>query len=625
MANTFLSLSDTPTSYFGHNNKALVVNSAADGVNFVNLTLEVLKDTQLTSGYAPQGGQVLTYSSAAGVWRPADNDPYSSGNGLNKSGLTLNVVAPVQGGLLSNATGVYIQTISNVAGSYGSDTSIPAFTVNDKGQITSITEYTANAQFAYNLIADHVQSVKGTPGQITVTGGTGNGANAVVNLVATGVTSATYGSNTMIPQITVDTYGRITNVDLVEAITANMIGAGGNVDYNLITTTAYRDIEISGMPIAQTALSADQKHDTLRIEASNGVSIFTDAAADKLTFAANTDFIFDSITGSITLDDINGVDTTGATDGQVLIYNGSNDSFEPGNIINGAYSGDSAPIGATEGTLWFDQVDGRLYVYYSGVWVDAAPALSGDGGATVTTSDIPPSLASDGDMWFDQVSGRLFVYNQSYWLDAAPTTSFDLENITTSLIPSENVTYDLGTPVRQWRSLYVSSNTIYMGGTPVSVNDGKLSVSDSDVLATEAYVTEKVNTVRESNAASRTTLSTVFDSLGSGASAINVVPGFKGYNLYKIITSHAAEIRFYVSAETAAADASRATGNPIPAGAGVIAEVVTSGAESVLITPGAVGFNDDNPVSSNIYISATNLGVGTQTISVNFVAVETEV
>jgi hypothetical protein len=32
-----------------------------------------------------------------------------------------------------------------------------------------------------------------------------------------------------------------------------------------------------------------------------------------------------------------------------------------------------------------------------------------------------------------------------------------------SLIPSANITYDLGTPTKRWRSLYLSNNTIYLG------------------------------------------------------------------------------------------------------------------------------------------------------------------
>ena len=36
-----------------------------------------------------------------------------------------------------------------------------------------------------------------------------------------------------------------------------------------------------------------------------------------------------------------------------------------------------------------------------------------------------------------------------------------------SLIPSANVTYDLGTPTKRWRSLYLSNNTIYLGAAVI--------------------------------------------------------------------------------------------------------------------------------------------------------------
>ena len=53
----------------------------------------------------------------------------------------------------------------------------------------------------------------------------------------------------------------------------------------------------------------------------------------------------------------------------------------------------------------------------------------------------------------------------------------DLSNVATSIIPSANVTYSLGSPTRQWKDLFVSNNTIYMGGTPLTINSsGQLTV-----------------------------------------------------------------------------------------------------------------------------------------------------
>jgi hypothetical protein len=38
-----------------------------------------------------------------------------------------------------------------------------------------------------------------------------------------------------------------------------------------------------------------------------------------------------------------------------------------------------------------------------------------------------------------------------------------------SLLPSANVTYDLGSPTKRWRSLYLSNNTIYLGAARLTV------------------------------------------------------------------------------------------------------------------------------------------------------------
>lgn len=51
-----------------------------------------------------------------------------------------------------------------------------------------------------------------------------------------------------------------------------------------------------------------------------------------------------------------------------------------------------------------------------------------------------------------------------------------------NVIPSANVAYDLGTPDNQWRHLYVSSNTIYIGGTPLTVTNGELTVDGAPVV-----------------------------------------------------------------------------------------------------------------------------------------------
>ena len=46
--------------------------------------------------------------------------------------------------------------------------------------------------------------------------------------------------------------------------------------------------------------------------------------------------------------------------------------------------------------------------------------------------------------------------------------------LTGHFLPGADSVYDIGSPTKQWRSLYVSSSTIYFGGESLSVRDGSL-------------------------------------------------------------------------------------------------------------------------------------------------------
>ena len=60
--------------------------------------------------------------------------------------------------------------------------------------------------------------------------------------------------------------------------------------------------------------------------------------------------------------------------------------------------------------------------------------------------------------------------------------SVNLSSVTSNVIPSSNNTYNLGSPQFQWKDLYVSNNTIYMGNVPLSIDaNGALRVNGSIV------------------------------------------------------------------------------------------------------------------------------------------------
>ena len=115
MANTFIQLNDTPSSYELAANKFAKVNNAGDSIQFWNVQLNDIEEIVAQGAYTPDVGETLIYHSD-NKWKPGSMDVYSAGNGINKSGLSLNVLAGMGGGLTSNATGVYISDIANVSG-----------------------------------------------------------------------------------------------------------------------------------------------------------------------------------------------------------------------------------------------------------------------------------------------------------------------------------------------------------------------------------------------------------------------------------------------------------------------------------------------------------------------------
>jgi hypothetical protein len=106
-----------------------------------------------------------------------------------------------------------------------------------------------------------------------------------------------------------------------------------------------------------------------------------------------------------------------------------------------------------------------------------------------------------------------------------------------------------------------------------------------------------------------------------GTSELNIT-GYKAYSLFKITTDAEAWVRVYVDDASRDADNTRSEGEDPTPGSGVISEVRTSGAESILISPGIMGFNNDNPRTNNIYLAVTNRSGASTTITVTLTALQ---
>ena len=159
---------------------------------------------------------------------------------------------------------------------------------------------------------------------------------------------------------------------------------------------------------------------------------------------ANFGFL-STATGALPTALYNGTWTFALTSTGTVTLNG--EPFVSGGTSIGVIQSATAPIGNT-GTVWYDTVGGRSYVYYDGAWVDANPAIE-------------------------------------------PSTATDLSAVAQDIIPALDKQYNLGSPSHQWKSLYVSTNTIYIGGIPLSVDTATntLLVAGSQVTGSGSATT----------------------------------------------------------------------------------------------------------------------------------------
>jgi len=120
---------------------------------------------------------------------------------------------------------------------------------------------------------------------------------------------------------------------------------------------------------------------------------------------------------------------------------------------------------------------------------------------------------------------------------------------------------------------------------------------------------------------SRTTVSATNSIVSNGVANISMTTP-KTYALLSIETSHAAWVTLYSDSASRTADSSRnETTDPV-AGSGVLAEVITSGSATQLITPASVCFNSAG--ASVTYLKIVNKSGGTANVQVTLTFVGLE-
>jgi hypothetical protein len=83
-------------------------------------------------------------------------------------------------------------------------------------------------------------------------------------------------------------------------------------------------------------------------------------------------------------------------------------------------------------------------------------------------------------------------------------------------------------------------------------------------------------------------------------------------------------VRLYTTSAARTSDSSRSQGTDPTPGTGVIAEIITTGPQTQLITPGVIGFNNDTLPTTTIYAAVTNLSGSSAAITVTLTLLQLE-
>ena len=105
---------------------------------------------------------------------------------------------------------------------------------------------------------------------------------------------------------------------------------------------------------------------------------------------------------------------------------------------------------------------------------------------TTTVSAVPTtSDLEDGEIAVNITDKKVFIRNGESIVTVANfnDSAVDLSAITSSIIPLNNNAIDLGTSSKRWRDLYLSGNTLNIGGATIS-SDGTGAISISATGAT---------------------------------------------------------------------------------------------------------------------------------------------
>ena len=193
-----------------------------------------------------------------------------------------------------------------------------------------------------------------------------------------------------------------------------------------------------------------------------------DVTTTNITANGVVDF---STTSNVSLGTISNIHITGGVNGQVIQTDGL------GNLVFADSGGGNSaapmpyivPVGESytvpenfQGLFTVPiTIDGTFEV--DGILAEVGTAIDSLDGQIIY--DNNGQLTGNTGFSFNPTTGNLSVPGSG--------------TFTGNLLPSANITYDLGSPTQRWKDLYLANNTIYLGNSTISGANGNIALTNS--------------------------------------------------------------------------------------------------------------------------------------------------
>ena len=227
----------------------------------------------------------------------------------------------------------------------------------------------------------------------------------------------------------------------------------------------------------------------------------------------------------------------------------------------------SDPATGSEGQIYYNSTDDILKIYVNGAWT----AIEGGGGAAINVSASAPITPEEGDAWFDNTDGKFYVYDGSFWVETGQTdAAFSSYNRWTKVISAStvnitglddngtNLDYSLGLEQLYINGVFIDeSSYTATSGSAIVLDEAVFSTDLVEVLWLENLVIADTYSKAESDAKylSLTTASSTYLTITSASSTYATKTELNNINLTSAInTASAAAVNFLVDGAPGALD-----------------------------------------------------------------------